>query len=127
MFEKCNVIDWPKLTKLLTGQLVHVANRRRHEKLWILIILTTITQQLHNSKGQHKTTMTTPEWGLSSLLPVKEEGSPQYRKSGRDSKIRWENVTRSNAPSPPGRRSSNYFYLYCDIQHGTGTKTQAIN
>lgn len=63
MFEKCNVIDWPKLTKLLTGQLVHwyVANRRRHEKLWILIILTTITQQLHNSKGQHKTT--TNEWG----------------------------------------------------------------
>lgn len=37
-------IDWPKLTKLLTDQLVHVAHRRRHEKLWILIILTTITQ-----------------------------------------------------------------------------------
>lgn len=42
MFEKCNVkiiifqfvmlsvefIDWPKLTKLLTNQLVYVANRR---------------------------------------------------------------------------------------------------
>lgn len=113
-------IDWPKLTKLLTGQLLHVAHCGRHEKLWVLIILTTITQLwstcMHLKRlrlRRQERDNTRPRWRLLNgdnlPPPVKEEGSPRHRKSGRGSKIRWEDVTRSNAPSPPLQKDVDSF------------------